>query len=156
MKGEEHLGHRYTEKEGHVRKKMEAEIEVLHLGGLPSAGQQALCLPSLETKERAWNQQWRHQWLNGRGSLHVGSKVLARHPTLCGGRWAGHGSSIPSWGTGRLSVIGGTDVSYQGNQQRGMPFPAPLISYQGGDVLVFRSGQSLAGPWDKYVGRSVL
>ena len=41
---------------------------------------------------------------------------------------------------GRLSVIGRSKISlvisYQGNQQRGMPLTSPLISYCGGDILI--------------------
>ena len=68
------------------------------------------------------------------GSLHVWSKVLERHPTVCIRlQWrAGHGSSL-RWGFAgeRLPVIGelmsGGLISYQRNQQRGTPLTAPLI-----------------------------
>ena len=53
--------------------------------GLHPAGLQCLYLSSFKTEERAQGQQQTHQWFNGCGSLHVWSKVLEQHPTLCGG-----------------------------------------------------------------------
>ena len=49
------------------------------------------------------------------GSLHVQSKVLEQHPTMCGAQQAGHGGTLCSQGEGgggegKLSVIGGTEL----------------------------------------------
>ena len=49
------------------------------------------------------------------GSLHVRSKVLEQHPTMCGAQQAGHGGTLCSQGEGgggegKLSVIGGTEL----------------------------------------------
>ena len=98
--------------------------------GLHPADLQALCMPSFKNEERARSQQLRHQWFNGWGILHVWSKVVEWHPTVCSAWWAGHGVSLRSGGTGRLPVTGelmsGRLIGYHGNQQRGMPLTAPL------------------------------
>ena len=64
---------------------------------------QGLRLPSFKTEERARSQLQRHQWFNGRGSLHVWSQVLERHPTVCSRRPAGHGSRLHSRGEGETA-----------------------------------------------------
>ena len=68
----------------------------LPIVGLHPAGLQGLCLPSFKTEERVWSQHQRYQWFNGWGNLHVWSKVLEQHPTMCRTRWAGHGRGLCS------------------------------------------------------------
>ena len=90
---------------GSIHDKPKLVIAGLHLTGL-----QGLCLPSFKTKERARSQQQRHQWFNEWGSLHIWSKVLEQHPTLCSGRQTGHGSSLCSWGEGEITSYTRIDI----------------------------------------------
>ena len=83
--------------------------------GLSSTNLQGLCLPSFKTEEVAQSQQRTNNDLMDGGSLHVQSKVLEQHPTMCGAQQAGHGGTFCSQregggGEGRLSVIGGTEL----------------------------------------------
>ena len=55
---------------------------------------------------RAQSQQQRHLWFNGQGSLHVWSKVLEWHSTVCGAQWARLGGSLRSCG-GKVFQEGG-------------------------------------------------
>ena len=88
------------------------------------------------------------------GSLHVWSKVLEQHPTVCGTWLAGHGSSLRSQGQREVTSYGGIDFRLA-HQLPGKPAEghAPLSRVESSDLKL---EQSLVGAWGKYVGRSVM
>ena len=49
-------------------------------------------------------QQWRNQWFNAWGSLHIWSKVLEGHTSICCEWRAGHGASLGPWGRGKAEI----------------------------------------------------
>ena len=111
--------------------------------GLHPTGLQGLHLPSFRTKNRAWSQQQRHRWFSGWRSLYVWSKVLEWHPTVAdGGQDIAAGFIMRT--RGDYQLMSDWFISYQGNEQMGMPPHDPF------DKLL------LAGAWGKYIKRSVM
>ena len=83
------------------------------------------------------------------GELTCLKKCPEATPHLCGRQQAGHGGSLVLGGGRVYQVYGemasGWLIGYQGYQQRGLPVTVSLISCHGGDVLIQRVEQSLAG-----------
>ena len=77
------------------------------LGCTPQTCKPCAC-PASRQKKEPWSQQQRHQWFNGRGSLHVWSKVLEWHPIVCSSH--DMAAAFVPRGGGRFPVIGGVDV----------------------------------------------
>lgn len=105
--------------------------------GLHPAGLQALYLPSLKTEASTVSDRDISGLTDG-GSYTFEARSWSDTPRRAadsswqdGGTW--QESSLPREGAD-LPVIGeltsGGLISYQGNQQRGTPLTAPLISYQ--------------------------
>ena len=123
------------------------KINWVLLGYTPQACKPCTCSFSKPKKEPGVSDRGqRHQWFNGWWDLtrlrqgsgatphcvwQTSSRTWQQDLLHGGGAGAGHRGTVCV-----LSVIGGIDrstVSYQGNQQRNMPLPAPLISYHSGD-----------------------
>ena len=78
------------------------------LGCTPQAYKACACPASRLKKEPRINNRdcW---WFNGWGSLHIWSKGLERHPTLCHEQWVEHGTVFPP-----RDEEGGEGTSYSG------------------------------------------
>lgn len=79
------------------------------LGCIPQACKPCSC-PASRLKREPGHSDRDIIGLLDKETLHIWSKVLEQHPTVCGRRQTGRGSSPPSSGNKRLPFIGGVDV----------------------------------------------